>query len=139
MIEEAIKSLRRGHEQSTSPSTLYERYPPSPPAGLCKESTTIVEGESSFRHQTLLASQITELNTNIDTQSSSVMSELANLRTMVKEHASPYGSDRTHTERSTGTTVSGNQLPPSNLVLNLLALVRGGVPLSIFIVSDQLC
>lgn len=96
-----------------------------------------MEGESSFRHQTLLASQITELNTNTDTQPASVTSELANLRTIIKEHASPDESER-NDKPTAVTTVSGNELPPSDVVLSLLALVRGGVPFPVSTASAQL-
>ncbi|KAG6356698.1 hypothetical protein INS49_014572 [Diaporthe citri] len=126
--EEAIKGFRTssGHERSNSSPTLYERSASTPPAGLCKEDTIVVEGESSFRHQTLLASQITELNTNPGPQPSPVPSELANLRTIIKEHASPDESERNRNDRpNAGTTVSGNELPPSHVILGLLSLVRG--------------
>lgn len=130
MIEEAIRGFRSGPERSNSSPTLYERSASTPPASLCKEGTIVVEGESSFRHQTLLASQITELNTNPGPQSSFVPSELANLRTIIKEHASPDESERNRNDRSNaGTTVSGNELPPSHVILSLLSLVRGGVSL----------
>lgn len=87
-----------------------------------------MEGESSFAHQTLLASQITELNAVPDTQSPSVTSELANLRTIIKEHASPDepNGNRNHT-LTEGTTVYSHELPPSDVVLSLLSLVRGAV------------
>lgn len=95
-----------------------------------------MEGESSFRHQTLLASQITELNIHPGPQASSVTSELANLRTIIKEDESPDGSERNRSYRpSAGTTVSGNELPPSNVVLSLLSLVRGSVPSPTFTTS----
>lgn len=99
----------------------------------------MVEGESSFAQQTLLASQITELNTNPETQASSVTSELANLRTIIKEHASPGESNHNRNGRlPSGTSVSGNELPPSNIVLCLLSLVRGAVLSSVSAESAQL-
>lgn len=98
----------------------------------------MVEGESSFAQQTLLASQITELNTDPDTQASSVTSELANLRTIIKEHASPGEPNHSRNGRLTpGTVVSGNEVPPSNIVLSLLSLVRGAVPSSVSAASAE--
>jgi hypothetical protein len=139
LIEQAIKGFRSGHERSNSSSTVYERDPSTTPAGLRKEDTIVVEGESSFAQQTLLASQITELNTNPDTQASSVTSELANLRTIIKEHASPGEPDHNRNGRLTsGIIVSGNELPPSNVVLSLLSLVRGAIPSSVSAASAQL-
>lgn len=123
--------------RSNSSPSLHERNSSTPSAGLCKEDTIVVEGESSFRHQTLLASQITELNTNPNTQAASVTSELANLRTIIKEHASPDESER-NDKPTAVTTVSGNELPPSDVVLSLLALVRGGVPSPFSTASAQL-
>lgn len=128
MIEKAIKGVRSGRERSTCSQAQQERNSSSPSAGLYKEDTIVVEGESSFTHQTLLASQITELNAVPDTQSPSVTSELANLRTIIKEHASPEDPNgNLDGRRPEGATNYSHELPPSDVVLSMLSLVRGTV------------
>lgn len=128
MIEEAIKGFRSGHERSTGSPAQHERNSSSPSAGLYKEDSIVVEGESSFAHQTLLASQITELNAVPDTQAPSVTSELANLRTIIKEHASPEDPNGDQDGRVTeGATTYSHELPPSDVVLSMLSLIRGDI------------
>lgn len=128
MIEEAIKGFRSGHERSTCSPAQHERNSSSPSAGLYREESIVVEGESSFAHQTLLASQITELNAVPDTQAPSVTSELANLRTIIKEHASPEDRNGDHDGRITDSaTTYSHELPPSDVVLSMLSLIRGDV------------
>ena len=57
-----------------------------------------------------------------------MISELANLRTIIKEHASPEDPNGNRDGRRTeGATNYSHELPPSDVVLSMLSLVRGSV------------
>ncbi|KAI3544561.1 hypothetical protein CABS03_07900 [Colletotrichum abscissum] len=81
------------------------------------------EGESSFRQQTLLASQIEELRLE-EAQSPGVIDELATLRGICQRQETPVESRSNRKIRQPHSTKGAElQLPPSDFVIRLLRTV----------------
>lgn len=136
-IEKAVSYYGSGHGRTNSEPTKITTRVESP--SVSKNNTSIVEGESSFKQQVLLASQAAELNAIQKGDSPTVACKLAELRNLIQGRAVADNADRMDVgESSVVSTVDGYELPPSKFVLQVLAWAKGYPNFAILVGPDAL-
>ncbi|RTE84707.1 hypothetical protein BHE90_000774 [Fusarium euwallaceae] len=135
-LEQQLSSLSSGrHDQVPEATTSTVLSPivaqPTPQQSPCHIDLASLEGDSSFRKQALLATDITEFRSLAGIGSPQVVDKISGLRKLLERKASDGDASQPREWKPSSSIALQENLPPADFVIRLLRAAQGKL-LSLF-------